>query len=76
MTGSFQIRFGSFSPGFGVIFGMSTIVMQWSDSPGLQALQPMQRGTSRKDGASFAGARGGSVHRELALEHLVSFCGE
>ena len=55
MTGSFQIRFDSFSPGFGSGFGMSSIVMQFVGQSREHALHPMHSGGSSRIESSFAG---------------------
>ena len=54
-TGSFQIRFGSFSPGFASGFGMSSIVMHCVGQSRAHALHPMQSGGSSRLASSFYG---------------------
>jgi hypothetical protein len=55
-TGSFQIRFGTFSPGFASGFGMSSIVMHCVGQSRAHALHPMQIGGSRRIASSFSGS--------------------
>jgi hypothetical protein len=55
ITGSFQIRFATFSTGFGVALGTSSIVMHFVGQSRAHALHPMQSGGSRRIASSLAG---------------------